>query len=320
MALMKSSSKIVLMVIAFLLSGCTKSVANSTEQKRATSTLFDQFETVFYAKSDVLSASLGYKGLSKQDTNTVRAPFAYLLGGFDPLGKQVSAEILGNADAALVGVKDFRPPQGPTGLGDVQSRFCYIIVLRDRNTFDLSKVADKAGVMSPAEASTWKWSVKGGEGHPGPYTYYAMQVAHSYLLISKDRDDLQAVSAKLSASDTPLSLSGIRDWEGLSQHEVWGYRRYRHTEMNKDAAGTLQVSPDTEALAFFVNLKQKTAVLRLFSPTASTAQKMNETSLLSPFKVSDSGVWQTVIPLTGNQKSSDQLFVVMSWFGFGVSV
>jgi len=47
---------------------------------------------------------------------------------------------------------------------------------------------------------------------------------------------------------------------------------------------------------------------------------MNETRLLPPFKVADSGVWETVIQLTGNQKSSDQIFVVMSWFGFGVSV
>src|SRR5205823_5215043 len=141
--------KIALMLIAFLLSGCTKSAANSTEQQRAASTLFDQYETVFYAKGDLLSASGGYKRLSKQDTNTVTAPFGYLLGGFDPLGKKVSAEILGNADAALVGVKDFRPPAGRTGLGDVQSRFCYVVVLESRK-FDLSKIARKSGVMSSA--------------------------------------------------------------------------------------------------------------------------------------------------------------------------
>lgn len=313
--------KIALMLIAFLLSGCTKSAANSTEQQRAASTLFDQYETVFYAKGDLLSASGGYKRLSKQDTNTVSAPFAYLLGGFDPLGKKVSAEILGNVDAALVGAKDFRAPGGPPpNLGGVQSRFCYVLVLGTRSTFEISKVASKSGVMSSAEASVWKWSVKGEEGHPEPYTYYAAQVATSYVLISNNLDDLRTMSTKLSASNAAPSLSGIRDWEALSQHEVWGYRRYRHDEQNKTAAGTSEVTPDAEALAFFADPKQKTAVLRLFSPTASTADKMNGTGILSPFKAAGSGVWETTIPLTGDQRSSDQMFVAMSRFGFGVYV
>jgi len=37
---------------------------------------------------------------------------------------------------------------------------------------------------------------------------------------------------------------------------------------------------------------------------------MNGTNLLSPFKATGSGAWETTIPLTGDQKSSDQMFVV----------
>jgi hypothetical protein len=319
MARMKWTSKIAAMSIAFLLSGCTKSAADSTEQQRAASTLFDQYETVFYAKSDLLTGSGGYKQLSQQDANTLRAPFAYLLQGLDVLGKSASHEILSSTSAALVGAKDFHPPQGPTGFGDVQSQFCYVLILRPGTTFEISKVAGGASSVSSVEASTWKWSAKGTEGHPEPHIFFATQVGHLYLLISNRLDEAQAISAKLG-SDTAPSLSGFRDWESISRHEVWGYRRYRHTEESKEAAGTSQLTPDTQALAFFADPKQKTGVLRLFSPTGGTAQKMNETRLLPPFKVADSGVWETVIPLTGNQKSSDQIFVVMSWFGFGVSV
>jgi len=319
MARMKWTSKIAAMLIAFLLSGCTKSAADSTEQQRAVLTFFDQYETVFYAKSDLLTGSGGYQQLSQQDANTLRAPFAYLLQGLDVIGKSASHEILSNTSAALVGAKDFHPPQGPTGFGDVQSQFCYVLILRPGTTFEISKVVGGATSVSAVEASTWKWSAKGTEGHPKPHIFFATQVGRSYLLISNSLDEAHAIFAKLG-SDTAPNLSGFRDWESMSRHEVWGYRRYRHTEESKEAAGTSQVTPDTQALAFFADPKQKTGVLRLFSPTGGTAQKMNETRLLPPFKVADGGVWETVIPLAGNQKSSDQIFVVMSWFGFGVSV
>jgi hypothetical protein len=218
-----------------------------------------------------------------------------------------------------VGAKDFHPPQGPTGFGDVQSRFCYVIVFRAKSTFEISKVAGESTIVSVVEPATWKWSANGTEGHPEPHVFFATQIAHSYLLISDNLADLHAMDAKLSARDTP-AVTAIHDWYSISRHELWGYRRYRHTEESKEAAGTSQVTPEAQGLAFFVDPKKKIGVLRLFSPTANTAHKMNETRLLSPFKVAGSGVWETVIPLTGDQKSSDQILVVMSWFGFGVSI
>jgi hypothetical protein len=321
MGRIKWTSKIAVMLIAFLSSGCTKSAANTAEQQRAASAVFDKFETVFYANGDLLSGSGGYKRLSQQDANALRVPFANLLQGLDPLGKQASAEILGNTDAALVGAKDFRAPGGPPpNLGGVQSRFCYVLVLGTRSTLEISKVASKSGVMSSADGAAWKWSAPPSEGHAQPYTFYATQVSHSYLLISNNLDDLHALSIKLSASDAMPSFSGIRDWESISQHEVWGYRRYRHDEVNKTAAGTSEVMPDAQALAFSADPKQKTGMLRLFSPTAGTADKMNGTRILPAFKAAGNGAWEIAIPLTGDQKTSEQMFAVMSWFGFGVYV
>jgi len=79
MAWTKWTSKIAVMLFVFLSCGCAETAANTAEQKRATSALFDHFETVFFAKSDLLSGSGRYKGLSQQDANSLRAPFAYLL-------------------------------------------------------------------------------------------------------------------------------------------------------------------------------------------------------------------------------------------------
>jgi hypothetical protein len=150
--------------------------------------------------------------------------------------------------------------------------------------------------------------------------FYAAQIAGSYVLISNNADDLGAISAKLSATNAALNLGGIRDWAALNQHEVWGYRRYRHTEENKTAAGTSEVTLDAQALAFFADPKQKSGVLRLFSPTSTTADKMNATGIVLPFKSGGSGVWETKIPLTGDPKMSEQMFAAMRWFGFGVYV
>jgi hypothetical protein len=236
------------------------------------------------------------------------------------LGKPASDEILRNTDAVLVGAKDFRPPAGRTGLGDVQSRFCYIVVLAGRSTFDLGKIANKSAVVSSAGTSTLKWSGEGTEGHPETHPFYATQVTQSYVLISNNLDDLHAMSAKLSASNAIPILSGIREWESISHHEVWGYRRYRHDEENKAAAGTSEVLPDAQALVFFLDLKQRAGVVRLFSPTTGTAEKIDGTRMLPPFKDAGTGTWETTIPLSGDAASGERMVRVMGLFGFGVYV
>lgn len=319
-ARMKWASRIAVTLLAFLSSGCTRHVANAADQQRASSAMFDQFETVFYAKSDFLSGSGGYKGLSQQDANILRGPFADLLQGLDVLGKPASDEILRNTDAVLVGAKDFRPPAGPTGLGDVQSRFCYAVVLAGRSTFDFGKITSKSAAVSSAETSTLKWAAQRTEGHPEPHPFYAMQVAQSYVLISNNLDDLHAMAAKLSVSNAVSGLSGIREWESISQHEVWGYRLYQHNEENKAAAGTSEVMPDAQALVFFLDLKQKVGVVRLFSPTAGTAEKLDGTRMLPPFKAAGTGTWETTIPLSGDAASGERMVGVMGLFGFGVYV
>lgn len=321
MAWAKRISKIALMLIAFLLSGCTKSAANSTEQQRAASTLFDQFETVFYTKADLLSGSGGYKRLSQRDANALRAPFAYLLYALDQPGKQVSTEVLRNSDAALVGAKDFRAPGGPPpNLGGVQSSFCYILVLGDRSTFDLSKVASKSGVMSSAENAVWKWSAPPTEGHSQPYTFYATQVAHSYLLISNSLEDVHAISPKLGSNTAP-NLSGFLDWESISQHDLWGYRRYRHNEVhNKVAAGMTDVTSTATSLSFFADADKKTVVLRLFASDGSTAEKINAHARmpLPLLKPVGKGSWEATIPVSGDDASVERVLDVMGLFGFGI--
>ena len=65
------------------------------------------------------------------------------------------------------------------------------------------------------------------------------QVGSSYLVLSNDDKELQKVAAELASSDDPSkTLSTVRDWSFVSQHEYWGYRFIRRKGLDgKDLAG-----------------------------------------------------------------------------------
>lgn len=300
-------------LFAILLSGC-RGVANTN---RAAAVLFDQFESVFYAKAGLLTGSGGYKQLPGPIAGTLRIPFGDLLGGLNALGQQAPVEMLNDADAVLVGAKDFRPP---AGLGGVQSQFCYVVVLRNRSAFDLGKLAKKPGPIASAGGAVWKWVAKPTEGQHEPQTFYATQIAHSYLLISDDLGSLQWMVVRLSsANDSAPTLRKIPNWERLSQHDVWGYRRYQQAGIKyKDAAGMTDVTPTAEALSFFVDPEKKVGVLRLLASDDTTAKKINSAAKLPSLRPVSQGVWEASIPLLDNEASSEQMLATMWLYGFGL--
>jgi hypothetical protein len=120
------------------------------------------------------------------------------------------------------------------------------------------------------------------------------------------------------------TLSEIREWKSVSQHEVWGYRRYRHTGIaDPMAAGVADVTSSAEALIFLLNSDKKAGVLRLLASDDSTAEKMNAGMAKArvawtPLKPSGAGAWETTIPFSGDEQSADRTFVVVGLFGFPV--
>jgi hypothetical protein len=311
----------ILLLLVLLYSGWARS---SASQSSAASALFQQFETVFYSKADLLLGSGSYGDLSKTDANALRVPFAYLLGALDSLGKGTSADVLANTEAVLVGAKDFRPP---AGLGGVHSQSCYVLSLRRNSEFDFRKYLQQSAPASAAGKLVWNWSAKlgeFGEKDPRPSSLYATQVAKQYALVCNDSAELGALTERLSSPDRDSqepSRSGIRDWASVSQHDVWGYRRYRHTGIaNRDAAGMTNVTPGAEALIFFLFPPKKAAVLELVnSPTDQrTASNMNAAARLPPLRSTSSGVWETTIQLSGNQETSERMVAMMWLFGFGL--
>jgi len=311
---------VIALSVALLLLGSDRS---SNEKKllpaatAAAALLGDRFETVFYADAGLLTSTGGYKQLSKQTAAGLRMPFADLLAALESLGPHASAEVLSKAEAILVGAKDFRPP---AALGDVQSQFCYVVVLAAEDRSILAGTSKSPGV-SEQEGSVWRWAAKPTEGRPSPMWYYATQAGGSYLVITNNLEDLRVAAQTLATSKNgtspPVSV-GIREWETISHHELWGYRNYHYSQPdNREAAGLSQIMPDAQALAFFADPSHRVGVLRLYSAAADTAYKINAKHLLPSLEQVSTGLWEANVSLSGGQ-TLEQVANVMGLFGFAI--
>jgi hypothetical protein len=313
--MIKSRFSLVILLFVPIFWGYVPSMAETMESQAA-SVLFNRYETVFRSPADLLVGSAARRGLSQQDVNALRVPFAYLLAALGSLGKNHSAEVLARSEQALVGTRDY---EAPKGLGSVRSQFCYVLILKESNRLDLRQYFSGATEVS---SSVWNWSAKlgeFGEGDPRPSSLYATQIA-SYLLVSNNRHDLEAATLELSSPQKAYSpLQKIREWKVVSQHDYWGYRHYRHTG-DVQAAGTEDVTRAAEAIIFFVDFKEKVGLLRLLSTQAndSTVRKMAAANILPPFKLLRTRMRQTSIPFISDKKTSEQMFYVMGLFGFGI--
>jgi len=161
---------------AFLLYGFIGSAADMNYAEPAAA-LFNEFETVFFAKADVLISSGAYDHAPKSDIEILRFPFMELLEALKALGGNTSQEVVSNSEAILVGAKDFRPP---AGLGGVHSQRCYIVILRTPSKFNLRQHFHQAPSASVGGSPVWEWSAKlgeFGEEDPRASSFFAAQVS-----------------------------------------------------------------------------------------------------------------------------------------------
>lgn len=293
-----------------------------TNQTHAAAVLFEEFETVFHTTPALMSDSSVQSG-----GWYVSKPFGYLLVGLEAVEKQLPVKVLEDSEAILVGTKDYRLP---IGLGSIRSTRCYIIVLRKDITFKLSRYFKKVEVASAAGgAPVWNWSAdleEFGDADPRPSGLFATQIAQSYMLVSNDLEELLNVSVTLaSVNNDARVFAGIREWNDVTQHEFWGYRRYKHdkprTAMDR-LFGTDQITPQAEALILYVDLKKQSGVLRLrsTSPDDATAGNINESRTITPLKPAGPQVWEAVFPLAEVGPFPESAGWVLWLFGWGVLV
>jgi hypothetical protein len=82
------------------------------------------------------------------------------------------------------------------------------------------------------------------------------------------------------------------------------------------------VTPTADALMFFMNRDRKTGILRLLASDGSTADRLNKTMAASNtwtlLKPSGPGIWEAAIPFSGDEASSERMFIIVGLLGFAV--
>jgi hypothetical protein len=322
-----------LLALTLLLVAC-RANATANGGAPATAALFDQYETVFYTNTDLSSKFSSFKGLSRQTAGALSVPFGDLIYGLDLLDPYASADMLAKSEAVLMGGKGFIPPEGE-GAARV-SRFCYVVNFGTKGRPDFKKYAAKAHEASMAEEPVWSWQVHSPDPRGQNVTYYAAQIRDSYLVVSNDLGELQAITKKLiSSDDSSTTLSGIRDWVILSQHEYWGYRRVRHDGVVEKDAGRLEFTmPGAETVIMFADIKKKTATVRVLGVHANEVVAMTKKkeeqqleavkrlgmrqSFAAPseFKAIDARTLEKMFSLTGGEQGEGEIINSMGLFGF----
>jgi hypothetical protein len=291
--------------------------AVTNAELRAASALFQEFETVVDTKAALLSP-VGAE-VSKRDMGALQTPFAYLSYGLNAVGGRAASEIIGDAEAVLVGAKDFRPP---SGLGLVRSQFCYVIVFREDRAFDFSRYFRDGPATARGPNQFWTWSTKQPEEPTLTTGFYATQIDHSYLLVSNGLSELQSVVKRLDPSLTaPPNLQHIPQWEMISQHPLWAYRRYQWSRRaDMLAAGLAGIPPESEALILFLDQGRAACVLQLVGVPAASDGRGNITlrGELSAFESLGAGTWQSAAPLSGDEQSLQRLLAILAMLGFGL--
>ncbi len=307
-------------LVLFTILLCTALAPVDANETRAAAVLFDNFETVFHTVPALLLGTRGDVGVG-----FAQEPFGYLLFAFDKIGKEVRTAVFADSQSVLLGTKDYRPPDG---LGRVVATRCYVIVLRKRNTVEISKYFDKFSVVSDRGTPIWAWSADIGEfGDRGTHlsSLYATQVTHTYVVVSNNLEELKTVSNQLASSDEGAMPPRIREWDDVRKHEFWGYRKYRlgqDQQTDPIFTGMRGIEPDADALILYVDLIHDVGVLRLLSSNTenTTANSLSSVWKIPPLTPSGQEEWETKFPLKGPGPYSESSFKVLWLFGLGVVV
>jgi hypothetical protein len=189
--------------------------------------------------------------------------------------------------------------------------------------FDLRTYFSQPPLKNERDLVIWNWSAglgEFGELDSRKSSLYATQVDRTYLVVSNTLEELRAVALDLSRNRSPGTALAIRDWENLSQRDFWGYRRYRHTGIvDREAAGMSDIGSGAEAFSFSFDKTTNSFTLRFFCQPGeeSTAAKVNSRALFGRLKPMGGGVWERVVPITGDLEGLERLVFAMHLLGFG---
>jgi hypothetical protein len=179
----------------------------------------------------------------------------------------------------------------------------------------------------------WQWTAKLGEFGEGTLpkhefseqasTLYATMIKQSYLLVSNDVKELEALAEHLRSPKVETRVSALfPDWPELIQHDMCGYRRFHHdNSIDPMAAGTQDLPLGAESLTFALDAGRKTVVLRLSSNaqiTEPAVAKLSSRYQLPVLSRTAGNIWESTMSLSDDQSSFNRTFFLSVLFGFGV--
>ena len=286
---------------------------DTNEKMRVTSILLKQYETVVYAQSAILS--------STNVGQTLALPFNELVDALNAIQPGAVSNLQLHYSGLFVGAKDFTMPEG---LGAVSSHRCYIAMPEDGIPADGNLIFRKAKQASIAGRQVWTWETPPYEGHPKPTDYYAAKIENGLVVVTNDRQDFFAAASDLissSALDAPaLNTPG---WKGLIAHNYWIYRAFRRDRViDRTAAASAGPAANVEALAFGADFDTGSGVIQVISSDQNMTHipKLLAPSESTQMRPAGLGVWQATIPLSKNQETTNALFQLFYYLGFGVAV
>ena len=308
--------------VSLIICCCRSSLAVPIVKRDVEYVLLSRFESVVSVQTNFLRDSINSSQLPNGEIGGLNIPFDYFLQGLRKLRKDFVTDLLAHSDAVFVGASNFSPP---VGLGVVHSKRCYIVILDKSNKFQLRDYFSDSPMLSVPDAPVWKWSAslnEFGEEDSRPSLLFAAQIAQSYVLISNDMADIQAIGKRLASPDirVPEAIS-TRELYLADKHVLWGYRQYRPAQ-DPTAAGTIGVTSSATALIIFLDEEKRTLVLRLLA-SPSDQDNVSKLTLKSNFpslSPVDTGVWETSIRINDDQETNERLFFVMWRFGFGAYI
>ncbi len=298
--------------------GAIRSHHHQKARQEVLGVLSGRFETVFAADAGLAEGVETPHEVPRDVARVLGAPFAVVRYGLGSLGAAYASRIWHDSSWVLIGATDFQLPPGEATGGDVRSRSTAVFLLKHSGA-----LMSFAGGVSPVlkrtgDGTAWTWTSPPSEGHPTPFAFVAMEIRGPYLVVSDNQHDCQMVTAELSQPDLkPPAPDGL-DAVAFAKSRLFGYRRYKHGEENRDSAGMSVISEDATGLEFSFDGKAPRAELDLVGRNSQTADRINEARLLPALRMSSPGRWSTTIRLDRDSDAVEELFAVLSLFGFGV--
>jgi hypothetical protein len=303
-----------LLMMLVLVMGHAFASTPANREDLATAALFTRFETVFRVSPELL---LKRERLGR--ANFVWEPFGYVMSALGKLDTDMQQELLNQADAVLVGTKDYRPPQG---LGRIVSTRCYMLIMK-KPYIASNALEKKMGRAWPL----YGWSAElreFGEGSDRPSSIYATEVQGN-LIICNDSAELTVLTSLLREG---RGLRALDSFDGLGQlrrHEFWGYRRYLPfypATTSPDVAGIRGIGPDAEALGMYIEGSRGILLLFCSGTEPRTPEQLNSAwkDRIPPFRRVRPDIWRTTFPLGTYETPVETPLLVMWLFGQGVAV